>query len=428
MLDLKFIRDNAAQVKAGLKAKRVTVDLDQILELDQKRRQLTVELDGLKAQKNTANDEISALLKQKQDPKAKIASMKSIAAKIDGLEPGLKDVEGKIYSVLIGVPNIPHSSVPVGGLEANKEVARWGQQPRFDFKPKTHIEIAEALDIIDFKRGTKLSGSNFILYKDQGARLERALINFMLDLHTGKHGYREMFPPVLVNAASMTGTGQLPKMKEDMYHLAADDLYLIPTAEVPVTNIHRDETLSEEELPLYYTAYTACFRREAGSYGKDTRGLVRVHQFDKVELVKFVRPETSYDELETLVANARKVFELLGIPYRVLLLASGDLSFAAAKCYDIEVYAVGLDKWLEASSCSNFEDFQARRANISYKGKDGKKKGFVHTLNGSGVALPRTMAAILENYQTPEGEVVIPEVLRPYMGGASRITRYKGAV
>jgi seryl-tRNA synthetase len=308
-------------------------------------------------------------------------------------------------------------------MEVNQETARWGQLPQFDFKPKTHIELAENLDIIDFKRGTKLSGSNFILYKDLGARLERALYNFMLDLHTSKHGYREMCPPVLVNAASMTGTGQLPKMKEDMYHVQLDDLYLIPTAEVPVTNIHRDEMLMEDELPLCYTAYTNCFRREAGSYGKDTRGLVRIHQFDKVELVKFVRPENSYDELESLVGNARKVFELLGIPYRVLLLASGDLSFAAAKCYDIEVYVAGLDKWLEASSCSNFEDFQARRANISYKGKDGKKKGFVHTLNGSGVALPRTMIAILENYQTVTGDIIIPEVLRPYMGGIERITR-----
>ena len=423
MLDLRFIRDNAEKVKAGLNAKRAVVDLDRLLDLDYKRRQLIVELDDLKFQKNTANEEIGRLVKEKLDPKMKIASMKSIAQQIDAMEPMIKKFEEQIHDILIGIPNIPHSSVPVGGPELNKEVAHWGQPPKFDFKPKTHIEIAEALDIIDFKRATKLSGSNFILYKDQGARLERALYNFMLDVHTSQHGYREMFPPVLVNAASMTGTGQLPKMKEDMYHLEADDLYLIPTAEVPVTNIHRDETLTEEELPVYYTAYTTCFRREAGSYGKDTRGLVRVHQFDKVELVKFVRPETSYDELESLVGNVRKIFELLGIPYRVLLLASGDLSFAAAKCYDIEVYAAGLDKWLEASSCSNFEDFQARRANISYKGKDGKKKGFVHTLNGSGVALPRTMVAILENYQTPEGEVTIPEVLRPYMGGLSHITR-----
>jgi seryl-tRNA synthetase len=388
MLDLKFIRDNVDLVKAGLAAKRVNLDLSRLIDLDQKRRQLIVELDNLKSEKNMANEEIGRMIKEKTDPKMKILSMKQTAAQIDAMEPMIKKLEQEIYEIQISIPNLPHASIPVGGPESNKEVGSWGQLPKFDFKPKTHIEIGEDLDIIDFKRGTKLSGSNFILYKDQGARLERALYNFMLDVHTSQHGYREMFTPVLVNAASMTGTGQLPKMKEDMYHVVADDLYLIPTAEVPVTNIHRDEMLEEEELPLYYTAYSTCFRREAGSYGKDTRGLVRVHQFDKVELVKFVRPETSYDELETLVGNAKKIFELLNIPYRVLLLASGDISFAAAKCYDLEVYAAGLDKWLEGSSCSNFEDFQARRANISYKGKDGKKKGFLHTLNGSGVALP----------------------------------------
>jgi len=417
MLDLKFIRENTDKVKAGLASKRVTVDLDALLQLDIRRRQLIVKIDELKAKKNAANDEISGLIKNKQDPKPFIASMKTIAAEIDTLEPQVKVIDEQIQNILLFIPNIPHESVPKGGMEANQVVANWGDKPVFDFKPKTHVEIAESLDIIDFKRGTKLSGSNFILYKDLGARLERALYNFMLDLHTSQHGYREMAPPVVVNAASMTATGQLPKMKDDMYRLEGDDLYLIPTAEVPVTNIHRDEMLNEEDLPLYYTAYTTCFRREAGSYGKDTRGLVRIHQFDKVELVKFVKPEGSYLELESLLGNARRVFEILKIPYRVLLLATGDLSFAAAKCYDIEVYAAGMDKWLEASSCSNFEDFQARRGNISFKGKDGKKKGFVHTLNGSGVALPRTMVAILENYQTADGKVIIPEALRPYMGG-----------
>jgi len=423
MLDLKFIRENPDKVKAGLAAKRSTVDLDALLQMDTHRRQLIVKIDELKAKKNAANNDISRLLKDNQDPKPFIASMKAIAAEIDMLEPQIKALDDQVQNVLLFIPNLPHGTVPQGGMEANQIVANWGTKPVFDFKPKTHIEISESLDIIDFKRGTKLSGSNFILYKDLGARLERALYNFMLDLHTSRHGYREMSPPVLVNAASMTATGQLPKMKEDMYALEGDGLYLIPTAEVPVTNIHRDEMLSEDELPLYYTAYTTCFRREAGSYGKDTRGLVRIHQFDKVELVKFVRPESSYEELEALLGNARRVFEVLKIPYRVLLLASGDLSFAAAKCYDIEVYAAGLDKWLEASSCSNFEDFQARRGNISYKGKDGKKKGFVHTLNGSGVALPRTMVAVLENYQTPDGNVVVPEALRPYMGGLEIITR-----
>jgi seryl-tRNA synthetase len=423
MLDLRFIRENPDIVKTGLKAKHAAVDLDTILEMDSRRREHITTVDRLKAEKNKANDAITACIKEKKDAQPIIGTMKTIALEIDRLEPLIKKLESDIQNLLLAVPNIPHDTVPQGGPESNKLIAEWGIKPVFDFKPRTHVEIAESLDIIDFKRGTKLSGSNFILYKGLGARLERALYNFMLDLHTGSHGYHEMSPPVLVNAASMTATGQLPKMKDDMYHLKDDDLYLIPTAEVPVTNIHRDEMLDEEDLPLYYTAYTTCFRREAGSYGKDTKGLVRIHQFDKVELVKFVRPENSYQELESLLKNASSVFELLKIPYRVLLLAGGDLSFAAAKCYDIEVYAAGSDKWLEASSCSNFEDFQARRGNISYKGKDGKKKGFVHTLNGSGVALPRTLVAIIENYQTAGGDVIIPEVLRPYMGGAQSITR-----
>ena len=314
--------------------------------------------------------------------------------------------------------------MPVGAPEKNKVVRQWapkGGMPKFNFSPKNHVELAESLDIIDFKRAAKLSGSHFVLFKRAGALLERALINFMLDVHTREHGYNEVFPPVLVNRESMTGTGQLPKMEEDMYKLKDDDLFLIPTAEVPVTNIHRDEILEEEDLPVRYVAYTTCFRREAGSYGKDTKGLVRVHQFDKVELVKFVKPEHSYDELEKLVANAEAIFQKLGLAYRVVLLASGDLSFAAAKCYDIEVYAAGLDKWLECSSCSNFEDFQARRANIRFKGKTTPKPALVHTLNGSGVALARTVVALLENYQTAEGDVVIPEVLRPYMGGLEKI-------
>jgi|CXWL01.1.fsa_nt_gi seryl-tRNA synthetase len=423
MLDLKFIRDNRQLVEAGLKAKRVSISLDSLIEFDEERRSLSTKIDELRSQQNKANDEIASLLRNKQDAKNKITAMKTIALEVDRLLPSLKEIEGKVDGILMTIPNVPHPSVPVGGPENNKEVRKWGKLPAFDFKPKTHIELAESLDIIDFKRGAKISGSNFILYKKEGALLERALYNFMLDVHTREHGYTEVFPPVLVNSASMTGTGQLPKMKEDMYHLKDDDLYLIPTAEVPVTNIHRDETLNEDELPISYTAYSACFRREAGSYGKDTRGLMRVHQFNKVELVKFVKPETSYAELETLLVNAETIFHKLNIPYRVLQLASGDLSFAAAKCYDIEVYAGGIDKWLEASSCSNFEDFQARRANIRFKGKENKKSAFVHTLNGSGVALPRTMIAVLENYQTKEGTIVIPEVLRPYMGGLPEIRR-----
>ena len=422
MLDLKFIRENVARVREGLAAKNAVGRLDELLALDEKRRELIVIVDELKAKKNAANDEITSLLKQKQDPKEKIASMKTIASQVDALEPEQKAIDEKIHEILMFIPNLPHPSIPVGGPDKNRIVRIWGDIRKFDFKIKDHIGLAETHDIVDFKRATKISGANFLLYKGAGALLERALINFMLDLHTRGHGYIEVFPPVLVNAASMTGTGQLPKMKEDMYHLAEDDLYLIPTAEVPVTNIYRDEILDEAKLPIFHTAYSTCFRREAGSYGKDTRGLMRVHQFNKVELVKFVKPETSYEEHETLVANAEKVFQLLKIPYRILELASGDISFAAAKCYDIEVYAPGLDKWLEASSCSNFEDFQARRSNIRYKSKDMKKPAFVHTLNGSGVATPRTMVAILETYQREDGGIDIPEVLWPYTGGLKVIT------
>ncbi len=407
--------------KKGLLAKNCKISLDEVLSFDEERRRLIVQLDELKAKKNTANDEITKLIKEKKDPKATIQAMKSTAVEIDRVEPKLKELEEKITNILLYVPNLPHPSIPMGGPQLNRVVRQHGELRKFDFKPQDHVALVEKLDIVDFKRATKLSGANFILYKKAGALLERALINFMLDLHIREHNYVEVLPPVLVNAASMQGTGQLPKMKDDMYHLPEDDLYLIPTAEVPVTNIYRDETLDEAELPIYHTAYSACFRREAGSYGKDTRGLMRVHQFNKVELVKFVKPETSYNELETLVGNAERVFQLLKIPYRVLELASGDMSFSAAKCYDLEVYAPGLDKWLEASSCSNFEDFQARRANIRYKGKDMKKPAFVHTLNGSGVATPRTMIAIIENYQQADGSIQIPEALRPYMHGKTEI-------
>jgi len=433
MLDIKLIRDDTPAVAKGLAAKNAKFNLAELTALDKKWREASVRLDELRGQKNQANDEISRLLKEKKDPKAKIAGMKKIAEQIDTLEPQVKKLEEEISQLLLTIPNLPHASVPVGGSDKNKIVRTWGEPKKFDFKPKTHIEIAEQLDIIDFKRAAKVTGSNFILFKGQGAQLERALYNFMLDVHVREHGYTEVFPPFLVNRASMTGTGQLPKMEADMYKLSEEDLFLIPTAEVPVTNIHRDEILNEEDLPIYYTAYTACFRREAGSYGKDTKGLIRVHQFDKVELVKFVKPQDSYDELEKLVVNVERIFQLLGLPYRVLMLASGDLSFAAAKCYDFEVFAQGVEKWLEASSCSNFEDFQARRANIRYsakggsasggKGKGTKKTTFVHTLNGSGVALARTVVALLENYQAKDGSVAIPEVLQPYMGGLKRISK-----
>ncbi len=424
MFDIKLIRENSESVKAGLKAKGVSLELEGLLELDQNRRQLQVRVDDLRSQKNLANDEISRLLKEKKDPKEKISQMKRVTDQIDELEPKIKELEIKINGLLISVPNLAHASVPIGRTDQNKIIRTWGQPKRLDFKPRSHIEIAENLDIIDFKRAAKISGSNFVLFKNEGAQLERALFNFMLDLHTQEHGYKEVFPPFLVNAASMTGTGQLPKMKEDMYRLHDEELYLIPTAEVPVTNIFREEILNEEDLPIYLTAYSACFRREAGSYGKDTRGLIRVHQFDKVELVKFVKPQTSYEELEKLVGNAEVVLQRLGLPFRVVLLASGDLSFASSKTYDLEAYAAGIDQWLEVSSCSNFEDFQARRCNIRFKGKQIPKPTFVHTLNGSGVALARTVIAILENYQTPQGEVVIPDVLQPYMNG-TRIIRKK---
>ncbi len=423
MLDIKLIRENTNDVKAGLKAKNVDIDIDVLLELDKKRRGISQEVDELRSQVNSANEDIGRTIKEKKDAKEKIAAMKDIARKIDELQPSLNQLDETIHNQLLAIPNLPHNSVPVGGPSQNAMIRSWGTPLEFDFKPKTHIELAESLDIIDFKRAAKISGSNFILYKGAGAKLERALYCWMLDLHTSTHGYTEIFPPFLVNSASMTGTGQLPKMKDDMYQLSPEDLYLIPTAEVPVTNMHRDEMLAEEQLPIYYAAYTACFRREAGSYGKDTRGLIRVHQFNKVELVKFVKPANSYDELELLVGHAEKVLQLLKLPYRVLMLASGDMSFAAAKCYDLEAHAPGLGNWLEVSSCSNFEDFQARRSNIRFKDKQTKKSVFVHTLNGSGVALARTMVAILENYQTKTGDVIIPEPLRPYMGGLEKIVR-----
>ena len=423
MFDIKLIRDNKAAVEAGLKAKKVDADLEAILEADEVYRKKLVELDDLRAAKNAANEEIKKVLAAKEDPKERIAAMKDVSAKIDAIEPEVKELQQKIQTRLLQLPNLAHASVPVGGEEKNEVVRTWGEKPSFDFKPKTHIEIAEGLDIVDFKRARKVSGSGFILFKNQGAQLQRALFSFMLDTHTKEHGYTEVLPPVLVNRDSMTGTGQLPKMEEDMYKLKDDDLFLIPTAEVPVTNIHRDEILKEEELPIRYCAYSGCFRREAGSYGKDTKGMIRVHQFDKVELVKFVKPEQSYDELEALVQNAETIFQKLNLPYRVLLLASGDISFAAAKCFDIEAYSPGVDAWLEVSSCSNFEDFQARRASIRYKGENTKKAAHVHTLNGSGIALARAFVAILENYQTAEGDVIIPEALRPYMDGAERITK-----
>ncbi len=425
MLDLKFIRDNRDLVKEGLKNKNSKINVDEVVSLDEERRKLLGEVEALKAQRNKANDEISAVMKAKSNPKDIIDGMKVVSQKIADLDKKVVEVDEKLAKIVYIIPNLPDKSVPIGGPEANKIVRSWGKNPVFDFQPSHHTEIAEHLGIISLGIATKITGSNFILYMGQGARLERALINFMLDLHTKKHGYKEVFPPFLVNRRSMMGTGQLPKLEEDMYKLKDDDLFLIPTAEVPVTNIHANDILEEERLPVCYTAYTACFRREAGSYGKDTKGMIRVHQFDKVEMVKFVRPETSYDELEKLLGDAEDVLQILKIPYRINMLASGDISFAAAKCYDIEIFAAGVNAYLEVSSCSNFTDFQARRANIRYRQKDTKKLAFVHTLNGSGVALARLVVAILENYQNKDGTVNVPEALVPYMDGLKVITPEK---
>ncbi len=423
MLDIKFIRENSSAVKKSLKDRGTKLDLDKLLTLDSERRKLLTEVESLKCERNKASQEIGKMVRDKKDPSDLKAQMKATSQKIKEIDVKVGDISQNLNNLLLNIPNIPHKTVPVGrDSKANKEVKKWGKAKKPSFKPRDHIELSELLGVVDFGRASKISGSGFALYKGMGARLERALINFMLDLHTRKHGYTEVFPPFLVNRPSMTGTGQLPNLEEDMYRLRDDDLFLIPTAEVPVTNMHRDETLNEEDLPLYYTAYTACFRREAGSYGKDTKGLVRVHQFDKVELVKFVKPETSFDELEKLLENAETIIQLLNIPYRVSTLSTGDMSFSASKCYDIEIWAPGSDTWLEVSSCSNFTDFQARRANIKYRPKGSKKSLFVHTLNGSGVALARLVVAILENYQEKDGSVAIPEPLRPYMDSMEVIT------
>jgi seryl-tRNA synthetase len=418
MLDPKFIRANPDAVKEAARNKLEKVDIDEFLKLDEKRRNLLQEVDGLKHERNEVSEEIAREKNKGGDPAAKIGRMRTVSQRIRDLDRSLKEVEEAINAILIWIPNIPHPDVPVGRDEKdNKVVREWGALPEFDFEPLPHWDIAESLGIVDFKRGAEVAGSNFVLFKGLGSRFVRALISFMLDMHTGKHGYTEIWPPSLSNRDCMFGTGQLPKLEEDMYHVPVDDLFLIPTGEVPVTSLHRGEILNGEDLPLYYTAYTQCFRREAGSYGKDTRGLQRIHQFDKVELVKIVRPETSYDELESLVRDAEDVLQALGLYYRVNMLCSGELSFAAAKCYDLEACAPARQKWLEVSSCSNFEDFQARRTGIRFRPAKGEKARFVHTLNGSGVALPRTIIAILETYQTAEGKVRVPDALVPYMDG-----------
>ncbi len=428
MLDLRFVRENAATVQAGLARRGISLDLTEFLALDAKRRAVQQEIEALRRKRNEVSEEIGRLKKAGQPAEDKVAEMRSVGDTITALENSTREVDEAQRFILLTIPNLPHHSVPDGKDENdNKELRRWspqgGDPPKFTFDPKPHWDLAEYLDIIDFNRAAKIAGARFALYKGMGARLERALINFMLDLHTTQHGYQEVLPPFMVNKTSMTATGQLPKFEEELFKIDNGALYLIPTAEVPVTNIYQDEVVPEEILPVLYTAYTPCFRREAGSYGKDTRGLIRQHQFNKVELVKFSKPENSYDELEKLTADAEDVLRQLGLAYRVIVLCTGDMGFSAAKTYDIEVWLPGQNKYREISSCSNFEDFQARRGNIRYKPKGSKKTELLHTLNGSGLAVGRTVVAILENFQQPDGSVVIPEVLRPYMGGAERIVK-----
>jgi len=420
MLDIKFIRENPEVVKQGIKNKNENDRVDELLELDKQRRNLITQTEELKAKKNSVSQEVAKLKKEGKDASSIISEMKIISDKTKEIDGELNSIEEKLNDILFYFPNLPDESVPVGKTsEENVEIRQWKPEG-FSFenneKVLDHIELGKKLNILDFERGTKISGSGFPLYIGKGATLERALINFMLDTHIKEHGYTEVFPPFLVNRASLLGTGQIPKMEEDMYCIEKDGLYPIPTAEVPITNMHRNEILDEDDLPIKYVGYSSCFRREAGSYGKESKGFLRVHQFNKVEMVKFVKPENSYDELENIVNDAEAILRLLKIPYRILLLCSGDLSFAASKCYDIETWSPAETKWLEASSCSNFDDFQGRRANIRFRNKETKKLNFIHTLNGSGLATSRLMVSLLENYQTPEGKVIVPKVLQSYTG------------
>lgn len=417
MLDLKFICTNPELVKQAALYKNQQVDIDRIIQLNEERRQNQTLLDSLRSEHKKISKQIGEAIKRGEDVQALKRKTEEISEEISTLEAVMRSIENELKDLLLRVPNIPHQSVPVGKSDDDNVILRyWGEKPEFDFAIKDHIELGTKLGIMDFVRATKLSGSHFSLFLGAGARLVRALINFMLDLHIKKHGYIEVSPPYLVNRRTMTGTGQLPKLEEDMYRCEKDDLFLIPTAEVPLTNLHQDEILNSDELPIKYCSYTACFRREAGSYGKDTRGLMRVHQFDKVEMVKFTLPEESYSELEKLLNDAEEVLQLLGLHYRVVELCTGSISFAATKCYDLEVWSPGLQRWLEVSSCSNFEDFQARRANIRLRRAPDGKLTYPHTLNASGIALPRTIAALLETYQQPDGSIIIPEPLQPYMG------------
>ncbi|MBI4734251.1 MAG: serine--tRNA ligase [Rubrobacteridae bacterium] len=423
MLDQKWVRDNLEIVKGALEKRNSKVDLTRFRELDSTRRELIMEVERLKNHRNVVSAEIAKLKKAGESADDKVAAMRELGETIKDIDIRLADIEEELGSIMLDIPNIPDKSVPVGLDEtANVEVRKWGEKPVFDFEPKPHWDVGVDLGILDFERAAKITRARFVIYWDLGARLERALLNLMLDLHTGEHGYTEVFPPVLVNDASLTGTGQLPKFEEDLFKINNENLYLIPTAEVPVTNIHRDEILSAEDLPRYYCAYTPCFRSEAGAAGRDTRGIIRQHQFNKVELVKFVHPNTSFDELEKLTANAERVLQKLNIHYRTVALCAGDLGFSSAKTYDIEVWLPGFGGYKEISSCSNFVDFQARRANIRFRENPKAKPQYVHTLNGSGLAIGRTVAAVIENYQQADGSVKVPEALRQYMGGAEAIT------
>ncbi|NQV42083.1 MAG: serine--tRNA ligase [Candidatus Marinimicrobia bacterium] len=419
MLDIQTIRENPELVKRGIQNKNVQIDFEAILKLDLERRDVIAEVEVLKHDRNVVSKDVATRKKNGEDASDLINKTREIGQRIKSLDDQQREAETQLTELLMQVPNLPHATTPVGAdASENPVVKEWGDRYAPEFKLLTHLELGESLHLFDFPRGTKIAGPGFPLYTGVGARLERALINFMLDFHIDKHGYTEVLPPVVSNSKSMTTTGQLPKFEDDMYKIPQDELYLIPTAEVPVTNIHQGEIIPEEDLPIRYCAYSSCFRREAGSYGKDTRGFLRLHQFNKVELVKFTHPDNSYAELENLRKDAEDILEALGLEYRVIELVTGDLSFSAAKCYDLELWAPGEARWLEVSSCSNFEDFQARRGAIRYKPQGGGKVQLLHTLNGSGVATPRLLVALLETYQQEDGSVLLPEILAPYMGSA----------
>lgn len=414
---MKFVRENPELVMDAMRKRNANVNLDEFLELEKKRRELTLQVEALKSQRNAASQEIGKMKKAGENADAQMAEVRALGDKIAEDDKELKDIEARLKEILMTIPNMPAADTPVGSSDADNPVVRtWREPAKFAFEPQAHWDIGEKLNILDVERAGKVSGARFTFYRGLGSRLERSVINFFLDIHTGENGYTEFFPPFIVNKDSMQGTGQIPKFAEDMFKLEGLDYYLIPTAEVPITNLHRDEILSGDDLPLYYTAYSACFRAEAGSAGRDTRGLIRQHQFNKVELVKFTKPEDSWDELEKLTANAEKVLQLLELPYRVVRLCTGDIGFSSAATYDLEVWLPAANCYREISSCSNFLDFQARRANIRFRRDTKSKPEFVHTLNGSGVAVGRTVAAILENYQQADGSVIVPKVLRPYMG------------